>query len=52
MDIDVVDWDVDHADLVWTAPKSDGGAPITGYLIEFKDKFSKDWTKAKVRTLR
>jgi hypothetical protein len=31
-----VDWDKDHADLKWTKPENDGGAPITGYIIEFK----------------
>jgi len=35
-DVEVVDWDKDHADLKWTKPDSDGGAPITGYVIEFK----------------
>lgn len=45
--VEVVDWDVDHADLKWTKPDNDGGAPITGYVIEYKDKFSKDWVKGK-----
>lgn len=34
--VEVVDWDKDHADLKWTKPENDGGAPITGYIIEFK----------------
>ena len=34
--VEVVDWDKDHADLKWSKPDSDGGAPITGYIIEFK----------------
>lgn len=35
-DVEVVDWDKDHADLKWTKPENDGGAPITGYIIEYK----------------
>lgn len=45
--VEVVDWDKDHADLKWSKPDSDGGAPITGYVIEYKDKFSKEWVKGK-----
>lgn len=37
------DWDVDRVDLKWQRPKSDGGAPITGYIIEKKEKFSSSW---------
>lgn len=43
--MEVVDWDKDHADLKWDKPDSDGGAPITGYVIEYKDKFGLDWVK-------
>lgn len=32
------DWDRDHVDLEWAKPKSDGGADITKYIIEKKDK--------------
>nr|CAD7393168.1 unnamed protein product [Timema cristinae] len=46
--VEVVDWDKDHADIKWTKPEDDGGAPITGYIIEFKEKFGKDWVKGKV----
>ena len=42
----VVDWDKDHVDLEWTAPKDDGGAPITGYVIQKKEKGSPFWSKA------
>lgn len=45
--MEVVDWGKDHADLKWTKPDSDGGAPITGYVIEFKEKFAKDWEPGK-----
>lgn len=33
-------------DLKWTEPISDGGSPITGYIIELKDKYSPIWEKA------
>lgn len=41
--VEVTDWDKDHADLKWEKPDSDGGAPITGYVLEFKEKFGKEW---------
>lgn len=40
------DWDVDRVELEWEKPASDGGAPITGYIIEKKSKHAKEWTKA------
>lgn len=30
-------------DLSWTAPKYDGGSPITGYLIEVKERWDFLW---------
>lgn len=41
----VTDWDKDHVDLTWSPPRDDGGAPITGYIVEKKDKFG-EWEKA------
>lgn len=32
------------SDLKWAAPEKDGGSPITEYIIEFKDKFSPEWS--------
>ncbi|CAA98064.2 Twitchin [Caenorhabditis elegans] len=40
---DVVDWDADRVSLEWEPPKSDGGAPITQYVIEKKGKHGRDW---------
>merc|ERR1711874_234379 len=30
----IVDWDSDRVDLDWSPPESDGGSPITGYIIQ------------------
>lgn len=29
--------------LKWSPPANDGGAPITNYVVEMKDKLSPDW---------
>jgi hypothetical protein len=43
---EATDWDKDHVDLRWTPPVKDGGSPITGYVIEKREKGSPRWTKA------
>uniref|UniRef100_A0A915DDF3 Twitchin n=1 Tax=Ditylenchus dipsaci TaxID=166011 RepID=A0A915DDF3_9BILA len=40
---EVTDWGKDHADLKWTPPTDDGGAPIEEYVVEMKEKFSPQW---------
>ncbi|XP_059218729.1 twitchin isoform X21 [Stomoxys calcitrans] len=45
--VDLTDWDKDHADLKWEAPENDGGDEITSYVIEYKEKFSNDWVTGK-----
>ncbi|GIY50159.1 twitchin [Caerostris extrusa] len=43
---EVKDYDKDHVDLAWTAPKDTGGAPLTGYTVQKKERGSPIWTKA------
>ncbi|CAN8010311.1 unnamed protein product, partial [Ixodes pacificus] len=43
---EATDWNRDHVDLKWTAPEKDGGAPISHYVIEKKEKGSPKWEKA------
>lgn len=43
---EATDWNKDHVDLKWTPPDKDGGAPISHYLIEKKEKGSPRWEKA------
>lgn len=48
----ITDWDVDRVDLTWTEPKHDGGAPITGYVIEKKEKLSTVWDEVLTTKVR
>jgi titin len=34
------------ADISWKAPDSDGGSPITSYLVEFRPSTRTTWMKA------
>ncbi|XP_037026622.1 twitchin-like isoform X2 [Bradysia coprophila] len=45
--LEITDWDKDHVKLKWVKPDKDGGAEITEYEIEVKDKQSKEWVKKK-----
>jgi len=47
----IVDWSPNHADLTWDPPESDGGAPITHYIIEQKEKNMGQWVEGKVLTV-
>ena len=31
---------------MWEPPRSDGGAPITGYIVEKKSKHQREWQEA------
>ena len=42
----VKEFDKDFAVIAWDKPESDGGSPITGYLVEKKDASKKSFVKA------
>ena len=35
----------DSVTLTWDPPTKDGGKPITGYIVEKREKGAKRWTK-------
>lgn len=45
---ELVDWGPQHVELKWEAPKKTNGAPVTGYIIEKKEKFSPHWEEVLV----
>jgi len=45
LDLRVVDRSKDYVSMTWNAPKSDGGALITGYVVERREGSRTTWTK-------
>ena len=48
LDLQPVDWDKNFVELTWRLPLSDGGAEITRYLVECKEKFSTTWERCHI----
>ncbi|XP_023324296.1 twitchin isoform X2 [Eurytemora carolleeae] len=46
----ILDWGPEHCDLSWEPPESDGGAPITHYVIEMKEKSLDMWQVGRILT--
>jgi len=44
----ILDWGPNHCDLNWLPPESDGGAPITHYVIELKETNMNMWQEGSV----
>lgn len=42
-DADIFDWTETTLSVQWKAPESDGGSPVTGYVIEYKEKMASTW---------
>lgn len=42
---EATDWDVDRVSIEYKAPKSDGGAPISHYIIESRERWGVFWRK-------
>jgi len=49
---DILDWSPNHAELAWDPPAWDGGAPITHYVIEMKEKNMGQWVEGKTLTVK
>ena len=43
---ELYDWDSDHFDMKWNAPKNDGGSKVIGYEIEARPWKEMGWFKA------
>jgi titin len=43
---DIIKTDKTSADLKWTPPTEDGGAPITNYVIEYRPSGAVHWVRA------
>jgi len=48
----VVDFGPDFAEMTWAPPASDGGAEITHYVIEMKEKNMGQWVKGSEKTVK
>jgi len=46
-----IDWGPDFAELTWAPPEFDGGAPITHYVVEMKEKNMGQWVEGKTFTV-
>lgn len=49
----VMDIKKDHIDLAWRSPNTDGGSPLTGYIVEYRESSpSSPWSRANQSSIR
>jgi len=44
----IIDWGPNHCDLSWRVPESDGGSPITHYVLELKETNMNMWQEGSI----
>jgi hypothetical protein len=42
-----LDYDKDYVEVKFDPPEKENGAPVQGYIIEFREKGEKDWKKVR-----
>ena len=41
----ILDWTPTFVDISWAAPASDGGAPLSEFILEMKETTMRDWAE-------
>ena len=44
-DPEILDYDKDYAEIGFAPPENENGAPVQGYVVEYREKGTKDWKK-------
>lgn len=44
---EVLDYDKDYVEVKFAPPAKDNGAPVQGYVIEYREKGDTDWIKVR-----
>ena len=47
----VTEYNITKMTITWTPPESDGGSPLTGYVVERKEKTSSRWVRVTKETV-